>query len=256
MHDPVMLRAYNNGNTGATAFFRNRPFLDTFLRHLAENSSTQIRILVHACSVGAEPYSLVMWWRNRVPPAVKKKTELEVVATDIDGEFIEYAKQGSYPSTLMEGMSKTERSWFMRSGDQILIPPRYRKHVSFAPPCNFVADGIDGEFDAVLIMNALTYVTPDEQTATVAKVAAQARTLVGLTAFHPDSICSDVEAAGMRPLMTNHEEIHNAWGDRLSPAPVPPDSPDYAWRLSPYETDSADYAFRYGTLFERAPESD
>lgn len=31
---PVMLRAYNDGCKGATAFFRNRPFLDEFFRLL------------------------------------------------------------------------------------------------------------------------------------------------------------------------------------------------------------------------------
>lgn len=54
--DPIMIRAYNDGHKGATAFFRNRPFLDTFFSILKSRCAGRIKILVHASSVGAEPY--------------------------------------------------------------------------------------------------------------------------------------------------------------------------------------------------------
>lgn len=57
-----MMRAYNGGHKGAAAFFRNRPFLETFFPALVSRCESPIKVLVHACSLGAEPYSLAQWW--------------------------------------------------------------------------------------------------------------------------------------------------------------------------------------------------
>jgi hypothetical protein len=116
---------------------------------------------------------------------------------------------------------------------------------------SFVTDAPEGEFDAVLVMNALTYVSPAEQTAALTLCAGYCRPWLGLTAFHPDSIMTDQTGLGFTPYLGKHREIHEAWGDRLAPGPVTPDRPDYSWRLPPYETASADFAYRYGALFQR-----
>ena len=86
----------------------------------------------------------------------------------------------------------------------------------------------------------------------LAMAANNARHVMGITAFHPDTIYDDLAHVGFTPFMQAHKEIHEAWGDRLSAAKLKPDSPDYSWRLPPYETNSPDYLFRYGTLFVRA----
>ncbi len=252
MAEPVILRAYNDGHTGATAFFRNRPFLDALFDELGRIARPRYKILAHACSLGAEPYSIALWWLNSANAALRGAATLDVAATDVDSQFLEYAERGDYPETVLAGMTRREQSWFVRRGDSVAVPTKARRLVRFLAPSSFVEADIVEDFDAVLIMNALTYVSPEQQSATIRRWSAHCR-LLGVTAFHPDSIRGDIDAIGFEPCDVNHREIHEAWGDRLAQAPVPRDRPDYSWRLPPYETSSPDYRYRYGALFRRAP---
>jgi len=250
--EPVMLRAYHDGHKGATAFFRNRPFLETFFSLLQDvHDGTRVKVLVHACSVGAEAWSLALWWLHKIQPSWRGAVTLDIAATDIDPSFLEYAQQGTYPAALLEGMTQEEKSWFLQDGNTFSVPDAARHLVRFLPSMNFVCDATSEAFDAILIMNALTYVTAKEQSMALAMAAKNARYVMGITAFHPDSIYDDLGHIGFSPCMQSHQKIHEAWGDRLSSAKLEPDSPEYSWRLPPYETKSPDYHFRYGTLFVR-----
>jgi hypothetical protein len=244
--NPVMLRVYDEGKKGATAFFRNRPFLDTLLEALRQLQRPQVRIFVHAASVGAEPYSLALRHLHRTP----RTFELQIVASDASSGFVEIARAGRYPTQLLPGLTDEEQSWFEQFPDELLVPDAAKALVQFIPPMNFVHDRPAGQFDAVLIMNALTYVSAAEQRAAIA-LAAEYTNILALTAFHPDSIRTDLEPAGFTPVMTNHAAIHQAWGDRLTTQPIDPASPEYSWRLPPYSTDHPDFAYRFGSIFQR-----
>ena len=247
--EPTMIRVYNGEHKGATAFFRNRPFLDALFSTLHRGAKRPIKILVHACSVGAEPYSLALWWLHRMLPLYGCSAGIDIAATDVDPEFLGFARRGIFPAGVLTGMTSEEQDWFVRDGEEICIPPAASQLVRFLEPMSFV-DGNPGEqFDAVLVMNALTYVTVEEQARTISRLADYTRQVLALTAFHPDSIRDDLVRSGFVPCMESHREIHDHWGDRLSKHPVLPGSPDYSWRLPPYDDTLADYAYRYGALF-------
>lgn len=248
---PVMLRVYNDGHKGATAFFRNRPFLQTLFSEPALSNKSHITMLVHACSIGAEPYSLALWWLRHIQPTRPGAT-LEIVATDIDPEFLQVARHACYPRQILDGMTEQERGWFITEGDAVLVPDDARELVRFVEPANFVSARFAEEFDVVLIMNALTYTTAQEQAAALANAAGYARHLLCLTAFHPESIGQDMARIGFVPSMRNHQEIHEAWVERISDDIVPVGHPDYSWRLPPYDTGRPDYASRFGVIFRRA----
>ncbi len=256
MNDPIMLRAYSNGFKGATAFFRNRPLIETLFEQLTATAKDRYHVLVHACSIGAEPYSLAMWWHHRVQPTLAGTPQLRLVATDANPEFLAFARAAQYPRALNAGMTSEEQSWFDGAEDDLAVPETIRSLVSFTEPMNFVEAQPEGSFDAVLILNALTYVTPEQQTRTIEHCADYCRDVLALTAFHPDTIAGDLHGAGFEPVMTRHRAIHESWGDRLAPGPVPAGTPEYSWRLPPYETGTADYAYRYGSLFARRPARD
>jgi CheR methyltransferase, SAM binding domain len=245
--EPVMLRVYDDGKKGATAFFRNRPFLDTLLEVLHQLQRPKLRIFVHAASIGAEPYSLALRHLHRHPAAF----DLQIVASDASKGFLDVARAGRYPPQLLPGLTDEERSWFEQSPGELQVPDAAKMMVQFLPPMNLVCDRPEGRFDAVLIMNALTYVSTAEQHAAIA-LAAEYTDVLALTAFHPDNIRADLEHVGFRPVMENHAAIHQAWGDRLTTRPIDPASPEYSWRLPPYGTDNPDYAYRFGSIFQRS----
>lgn len=245
--EPVMLRVYQGGNKGATAFFRNRPLLATLMDELAALGRPQVRVLVHAASIGAEPYSLALWHLHRMAP----RFGLQIHATDINAHFLAHAQKGEYPADLARGLTQQEGAWFDRDGEVLRVPAAARSLVHFLPPMDCVRQRPPGQFDCVLIMNALTYVTPAEQSAAIANAAQSGCALLGLTAFHPDSIRADIDAVGFEPVMTSHQLIHESWGDRLTDRPIDPASAEYSWRLPPYDASAADAPWRFGAVFRR-----
>lgn len=245
----LMIRAYDSGFTGATAFFRNRSFIETFLNSLQELNQ-DVRILVHACSIGAEVWSLAAWWYHKIEPQTGFK--LQIVAVDIDKFFLSYAQESRYPLDVLKGMSPEERSWFIIKTDHLTVPESLKEMVTFIEAASFIDFSPSHKnyfFDAVTIMNALTYVTPAEQTATIKNIASYTRHAICLTAFHPDQIFNDMSLIGFHPLMLNHQKIHDNWTERLSPAPIASESPEYSWKLPPYERQSPDYQWKYASIF-------
>jgi chemotaxis methyl-accepting protein methylase len=245
--EPVMLRVYNGANKGATAFFRNRPLLSTLMQELAALEQPRVSVLVHASSIGAEPYSLALWHLAHSASSF----ELAIHATDIDAQFLAMAQKGEYPADLSRGLTAVEKSWFESHGNVLRVPAAARSMVNFLPPMNFVRQRPEGHYDAVLIMNALTYVTPAEQRLAIAGAAQSSRSLLALTAFHPDSIRADIEAVNFEPVMASHQLIHESWGDRLTDNPIDPGSQEYSWRLPRYDGSRVDAAWRFGALFRR-----
>jgi hypothetical protein len=247
---PSLYRVYAGGHHGTTAFFRNRPFLETLAVLLAEGDPPLVRVFVHACSVGAEPYSLAMWCRQRAWPLAPRN--IEIVASDIEPAFLETARQGVYPREVLDPLTDEERSWFVDVSDGVRVPDSARELVRFLPPMSFV-DGDPGEgFDAVLIMNGLTYVTPEEQRRAILLASRRARRVLGLTAFHPDTIKADVIEAGFAPVDRALPEIHAGWGDRVTGAAIDPGTPNYSFQLPPFSADVPEYRYRFCALFERA----
>jgi hypothetical protein len=247
---PVMIRAYCGVNKGATAFFRNRCFLAALVAELGERCPRRPRVFFHACSVGAEPYSFAIWCLNehertgRHPPLI--------VATDIAPAFLSTAREALYPRSVVEGMTDAERRWFEPvEGGQVRVAAAVRELVSFVPPQSFLEPAGGGAYDAVLAMNALTYVTPAEQTLAVRSMAGDTRHLLGLTAFHPDTIRADLEAVGFEPVLARQREIHAAWGDRCVGVLPPVGAPEYSWQLPPFDTVVPDREYRFGALFAR-----
>src|SRR5262245_50824704 len=158
---PALMRLQSEGQSGTTAFFRNRPFLVELSALLAEGDPPLTRVLFHACSVGAEPYSFALWCLHHTWPAVPRRVEM--VCTDLKPEFLEIARRGVYPASVLETMTDEERGWFERHAEGARVPDAARALSRFLPPMSFVDGDPGDDFDAVLIMNALTYVTPGEQ---------------------------------------------------------------------------------------------
>jgi hypothetical protein len=253
---PSLYRVYSGGHSGTTAFFRNRPFLETLAALLAESDPPLVRVFVHACSVGAEPYSLALWCLHRPWPLAPR--HVEIVASDIELAFLETARQGIYPRDVLDPLTDEERSWFVEESEGVRVPASTRALVRFLPPMSFVNGDPGEDFDAVLIMNGLTYVTPDDQRRAILLASRRARRVLGLTAFHPDSIKLDVTDAGFAPVDRALPEIHAGWGDRVTTAAIDPGTPNYSFQLPPFSVEVPEYRYRFCALFTRvaAPASE
>lgn len=249
--DKTMLRVYDGAQKGATAFFRNRPLLDTVCAQLRARPASRLRVLFHAASIGAEVYSFVI---HAVLDGVALERPIEVQATDINAEFLAFAARGRYPAEVLEPMTPAERAFFEPAGPGLVRPiEAVRRRVRFLPPCSFVDAAFDAPFDLVFILNALTYVGPEEQSLCLRRVAGYCEDMLVTCAFHPDTIESDLRRIGFAPVTERIAEIHNAWTERIRVGEPPaPGTPEYSWVVPPF-AEVPGFEYRYGAIFRRLP---
>jgi len=183
---------------GVTDFFRNQAFLETLADLLRDLDRP--RVLFHACSVGAEPYSFAIVWSDRIG------TSIEIEATDIEPEFLKLALGFEHP----------------------LLTEQIRAMVTFLPACSVTTFSSGKTYDAVICMNALCYLTPDEQVRAVGQMSSQASRYLCVSAADPKSLERAIREANMRPVWKNWLAIYYGWRERLSLRPR-----GKAWKL-PY----------------------
>lgn len=197
---PVMLRVYDSDKIGSTAFFRNRPLLATLAAQFRASGKDVLNVLFHACSIGAEPYSLAAY---AAMTGLDDHVRLNIHATDINPNFVAHARAAVYPEGVLAGMSEGERACFEPHAPGLVrVRPDIAARVNFLPPASFVDFLSDQEFDVVCVLNALTYVTAEQQTSTLRNISGYNSWLLIASAFHPDSIETDVVAYGTSPSLT------------------------------------------------------
>lgn len=247
---PAMLRVYGGDKIGSTAFFRNRPLLDALLGLVRSRGKPDLRVLFHASSIGAEPYSLAAW---AIMAGLAETIRLQITATDINADFLAVARAGVYPSQVLAGMTEAERECFVAldDGEHVGVRDDVRQMVEFIEPASFVDFETERRFDIVFVLNALTYVTADDQHRALQSISHYNDWLLVTSAFHPDSIRDDLVSAGYRPLTTALEAIHGGWVERIRPVAARPGTPEYSWVLPPFSR-IAEHEFRFCALFEKS----
>lgn len=248
----TMLRVYSGQQKGATAFFRNRPLLELVLARLRRAPRRRIKALFHAASIGAEPYSFAMaWWRR----GLDRARPIDIFATDINPVFLEYARHATYPAEVLASCTEEERRGFEFAPEDSVRPvAAARAMVHVLPPCSFVefveADARES-YDVVFLMNALTYVSEEEQAIALRRIAGYNHGMLVTTAFHPDTIRTDLIDNGYVPVTAEIEAIHNAWTERIRDGAAPErGSPEYSWVLPPFSR-IENYEYKYCSVFRK-----
>jgi two-component system CheB/CheR fusion protein len=123
-----------------------------------------LRAWVPACSTGEEAYTLAMVFRE-VLEHVKPKNHysLQVFATDLDGEAINNARAGVYPSSIRDDVPKSLLNrYFVEEDGAFRVGKEIREMVIFAPQ-NLVMDPPFTKLDMLTCRNLLIYLETDLQ---------------------------------------------------------------------------------------------
>lgn len=246
---PVRISATTESSIGTTAFFRNRAFLEQLgceAERLGADGRT-VQILAHACSIGAEVYSLAIHLMLRHPDI-----EFSLHATDVSDEFRETAEAGVYDSTYLSALEPDELAFFESIDDgELSISSDVRARVAFLPAASFVDFDASATYDIVTVCNALVYVSAEEQARTIDQIAKYNSGVLAVTASHRQSIADDLARNGYRPVMGRFMSIHAGWIDRHRP-------PEGSMMLSPLvkadpwidEVESGPgWRYRHGSIF-------
>ncbi len=155
---------------GVTNFFRDPAAWDHFKFDvmpmlLAKRASTGIlRAWVPGCSTGEEAYSLAMLFKEAVEPLKPvQNLMLQIFATDLDRDAIEFARQGLYPDNIAADVTPQRlRRFFVHEDRGYRIGKDIREMVVFAPQ-SIIMDPPFTKLDILSCRNLLIYLSPELQ---------------------------------------------------------------------------------------------
>jgi chemotaxis methyl-accepting protein methylase len=254
LHSLVKLR-YRRAQNHGTLFLRNRPQLELIQRHADERAyGAPLRVLVVACSNGAEVYSIV-WKLRRSRPDLK----LCATAVDISKEVVEVAREGRYwprenklvSAPIFERLTEDERqSLFDVEADHVRIKSWIRDGIHWN-----VADAADPELarrfggqDIVVANNFLCHMDPPDAERCLRNISRSVKPggllcVAGVDLNVRAKVAADLNWAPVEQLV---EETHD--GDPS----LRRDWPWRYWGLEPFSRRKRDWRIRYTSVFRCA----
>jgi two-component system CheB/CheR fusion protein len=145
-----------------TNFFRDPEAFDVLskktipdlLKHKKPDST--LRIWVPGCATGEEAYSLAMLIYEAMDK-FDKHLNLQIFATDIDSEAVEFARSGIYPDSIAADVSeKRLKRFFIKVDNTYSIKKQVRESVVFAVQ-NVIKDPPFSKLDLLSCRNVLIY---------------------------------------------------------------------------------------------------
>jgi chemotaxis protein methyltransferase CheR len=136
---------------------------DHIVPEIAKENRGKVRFLSVGCASGEEVYSLKIVWEIQ-RARVEDMPELEILAMDINPDYIGRAREGKYSrSSLKEVPDKLRDVYFLHSGkdDLYKIVPSMRAGISWKVQ-DAVKEPLQGNFQVIFLRNGiLTYYTDE-----------------------------------------------------------------------------------------------
>ncbi len=151
-----------------TAFFRDaEAFEELRLQAIAplvaaKQTDEPLRVWVPACSSGEEAYSVAMLLVEEVA-AARKHCPVQVFATDIDEEALQFARAGIYPESIVADVGADRLAkYFTRKDQGYQVSELLRNSVVFADQ-NLITDPPFSKMDLISCRNLLIYLDTETQ---------------------------------------------------------------------------------------------
>lgn len=140
-------------------FYRNPSQWDILEKEIIPlllSRTKNLKIWSAACSTGDEPYTLVMVLNKFLP-----LNNIRIIATDIDKEAINKAKDGRYGYKSVENLPKDyQNKFFIKDGDMFKIKDEVKNCVEFRQH-NLLKDPYPEGNDLIVCRNVLIYFTEE-----------------------------------------------------------------------------------------------
>jgi len=174
--DQQELEAFINAlTTNLTSFFREAHHFPILAKHLeGVPRNRPATIWTCASSTGEEPYSLAM---TAVETFGSFQAPVRILATDIDTEVLERAREGVYALDQLEKLTPAQLRRFFLKGDGrnagfARVRPELKKLVSFRR-LNLLDErwGLVEQYDAIFCRNVLIYFDKETQQQVLRRMA-------------------------------------------------------------------------------------
>ncbi len=150
-----------------TGFFRDAAAFEglakTVIAPLVQQAADQpIRVWVPGCSSGEEAYSLAMLFLEEFA-AAKRAAKLQIFASDIGADALDFARNGVYPEAITADVSAERLQRFFTRQDQGYRVSRELREAIVFTDHDLLADPPFSRIDLVSCRNLLIYLQPEEQ---------------------------------------------------------------------------------------------
>ena len=151
-------------------FYRNRPTFDKLRDDIIPRLFTQcdhhnyegLRIWSVGCAGGEEPYSLALILTGHFSRHLSEK-QVSILATDVDAEIIEAAKEGSFrEERLIEVSAEEMERWFVQLDGKFKLAQQIKDMVTFRQSDLSDVTAFP-ECDLILCRNVLIYLERSHQ---------------------------------------------------------------------------------------------
>jgi two-component system CheB/CheR fusion protein len=150
---------------GVTRFFRDPEVYEAIQKRvipqLFENKSSEfpVRIWIPGCSTGEEAYSLAILLIEYIN-TTGKDFKIQIFATDINDDVLNFARSGVYPENLTHDISEERLKYFFDKKDHTYVfKKQFREMIIFANH-NLIKDPPFSRLDLVSCRNLLIYLDP------------------------------------------------------------------------------------------------
>jgi PAS domain S-box-containing protein len=146
-----------------TSFFRNPAVFEMLKRRIFPKlaqlhvDSEPIRIWVAGCSMGQEAYSIAIDYAE-FASAVGCIIPVQIFATDISAEALDYARAGRYAANEVESLTKARlKQYFTAEGDKFRVNKSIRDRIVFAQQ-NLLSQPPFTKVDLISCRNVMIYI--------------------------------------------------------------------------------------------------
>lgn len=153
---------------GVTEFFREPEAFKVLEREViprllqAKDAEGPLRLWVPGCATGEEPYSIAMLLIEQLE-AIQKTCGIQIFASDIDEQALEFARAGTYPKSIGADVSPERlRRFFTKVGEAYQVSQPVREGVTFAVQ-NLIADPPFSKLNLISCRNLLIYFESEVQ---------------------------------------------------------------------------------------------
>jgi two-component system CheB/CheR fusion protein len=168
--DPAELTAlFRDLLISVTSFFRDTESFEVLERDVVpaifrnKKGTDEVRVWVSGCATGEEAYTLGMLLLEYADKVGGDLPRIRVFATDIDEYALTIARNGRYPSVLMDAVSPERRkAFFTESHDHLAVNKRLRGVCTFSPH-NALQDPPFSRIDLASCRNLLIYLDVEFQ---------------------------------------------------------------------------------------------
>lgn len=121
-----------------------------------------VRVWTPGCATGEESYSIAMLLLEQLGERSREAT-VNVFASDIDTDALNFARAGSYPETIVHEVGRQRLArFFEKQGDRYVVRKALRESVLFSPQ-DLVRDPPFSKLDLIVCRNLLIYFEPAQQ---------------------------------------------------------------------------------------------